>query len=184
MNQVSYGNSQILPRLLREFKKTGRTVFTKGETAELLADFMKKNNGMITLEDLEKYEAQELEPIHGTYRSYDIYSMPPPSSGGITVVGMLNILEGYDLRSIGHNSAAYLHLLTEAMRRAYANRAEFLGDPDFNPDLPREKLISKEHAEELRAGINPDKASVSDSSRFASVYLIPESEETTHLFSC
>ena len=170
-----------LAATLKRIQKNGSDGFYKGETARLLAEFMEKNQGMISLEDLEKYEAQELEPIHGSYRGYDIYSMPPPSSGGITLVGMLNILEGYDLKLLGHNSARYLHLLTEAMRRAYANRAEFLGDPDFNPELPKEKLISKQFAEELRNSIDPAKASPSDSSRFASVYLIPESEETTHL---
>jgi gamma-glutamyltranspeptidase/glutathione hydrolase len=103
--------------------------------------------------------------------------MPPPSSGGVVMVQMLNILEGYDLRKIGHNSALYLHLLTEAMRRAYADRANFLGDPDFNEDLPVAKLTSKEHAAMQRATIDMDYKSESDPARFAQLY---ESEETTH----
>jgi gamma-glutamyltranspeptidase/glutathione hydrolase len=103
--------------------------------------------------------------------------MPPPSSGGIGIIQMLNILEGFDLAAAGHNSAQYLHLLTESMRRSYADRAEFLGDPDFNSDMPVSRLISKEHAASLRATIDPDKASVSDESAFGNIY---ESEETTH----
>ena len=90
---------------------------------------------------------------------------------------MLNILEGFDLTAMGHNSADYLHVLTEAMRRTYADRAEFLGDPDFNPDMPVNRLISKEHAASLRASIDMDQASVSDETEFADIY---ESEETTH----
>ena len=119
-----------------------RMVFTKGETARMIADFMAANDGIITLEDLALYEAKEREPIRGTYRGYEIVSMPPPSSGGTVLVQMLNILEGFDLREIGHNSALYLHLLTESMRRAYADRANHLGDPglqrgpaDRTPDV-------------------------------------------------
>ena len=138
---------------------------------------MAANHGIITLEDLEKYEAKEREPILGTYRGYEIVSMPPPSSGGTVLVQMLNILEGFNLREIGHNSALYLHLLTEAMRRAYADRANFLGDTDFNEGLTVDLLTSKEHAEKQRATIVLHAASESDPARFAQLY---ESEETTH----
>ena len=117
---------------------------------------MAANGGMITEEDLEIYEAVEREPIRGTYRGYEIVSMPPPSSGGTALVQMLNILEGYDLASLGHNSADYLHVLTEAMRRAYADRAEHLGDPDFNASLPLDRLMDKEYAAGLRASIDMD----------------------------
>jgi gamma-glutamyltranspeptidase/glutathione hydrolase len=110
---------------LERIQKNGKDGFYGGKTAQLTADFMKKNGGIITLEDLELYEAFEREPIRGTYRGYEIVSMPPPSSGGTVLVQMLNILEGFDLQEIGHNSALYLHLLTEAMRRAYADRANF-----------------------------------------------------------
>ena len=162
---------------LLRIQKNGKDGFYKGETARLTAEFMEKNGGMITLEDLEKYRAFEREPIRGTYRGYEIVSMPPPSSGGVVMVQMLNILEGFDLEQIGHNSALYLHLLTEAMRRAYADRANFLGDIDFNEDLPVATLTSKEHAADQRATIDLDRASVSDPARFAQLY---ESEETTH----
>lgn len=104
--------------------------------------------------------------------------MAPPSSGGITLLQMLNILEGFNLDSLGYHSAAYVHVITEAMRRAYANRALHLGDPDFNPDIPVQRMISKEYASELRKTIHMDTASVSDSASFSQVY---ESESTTHL---
>jgi gamma-glutamyltranspeptidase/glutathione hydrolase len=162
---------------LKRIQKNGKDGFYRGETARLIADFMKKNGGIITLEDLEKYQAFEREPIRGTYRGYEIVSMPPPSSGGTVLVQMLNILEGFNLKEIGHNSALYLHLLTEAMRRAYADRANFLGDPDFNENLPVTMLISKEHAAAQRATIDLDYKSDSDPARFAQLY---ESEETTH----
>jgi len=161
-------------------QKEGRDGFYKGKTARLLAEYMKKHGGMITEEDLARYEAVEQAPVRGTYRGYDVVAMPPPSSGGVALIEMLNILEGYDLKAIGHNSALYLHLLTEAMRRAFADRAEHIGDPAFNPNMPLERLTSKEYAKALRNGIDLFKASPSDSARFGSIYLQAESEETTH----
>ncbi len=169
-----------LAETLKRIRDHGKDGFYEGETARLIAKFMSEHGGLITEEDLTRYEAEELEPIRGTYRGYDIISMPPPSSGGIALVEMLNILEGFELSEIGHNSAKYLHLLTEAMRRAYADRAEFIGDPHFNPEMPVVRLTSKAHAEELRSTIDLFKASPSDSSRFASVYAHTESEETNH----
>lgn len=166
-----------LAATLTRIQKNGKDGFYKGKTAQLIADFMSANGGIITLEDLAKYEAKERDPIRGTYRGHEIVSMPPPSSGGVAMVQMLNILEGFDLQTIGHNSALYLHLLTEAMRRAYADRANFLGDPDFNEDLPVAVLTSKEHADKQRETINLDRASPSDPARFAQLY---ESDETTH----
>ena len=166
-----------LANTLERIQKNGAEGFYRGETAQLFADFMDKNGGIITLEDLEKYRAIEREPMRGTYRGYEIVSMPPPSSGGVVMIHMLNILEGFNLREIGHNSALYLHLLTEAMRRAYADRANFLGDADFNEDLPIATLTSKEHAAAQRATIDMNHKSESDSARFAQLY---ESEETTH----
>ena len=166
-----------LAATLERIREQGKDGFYKGKTAQLIADFMAANGGIITLDDLARYEAKEREPIRGTYRGYEIVSMPPPSSGGTALVQMLNILEGYNLNEIGHNSALYLHLLTEAMRRAYADRANFLGDPDFNEDLPIDVLTSKEHAQKQRATILLHAASESDPAKFAQLY---ESEETTH----
>ncbi|MEE9169124.1 MAG: gamma-glutamyltransferase [bacterium] len=166
-----------LAATLNRIRKNGRSGFYNGKTARLIAEFMKKNGGLITEEDLARYEAREQKPIHGTYRGHDVYSMSPPSSGGVALVEMLNILEGFNLAKIGHNSAHYLHLLTEAMRRAFADRALYLGDPDFNPDMPIARLASKEHAAELRADIEPYRASKSRAGVFNQ---ISESTETTH----
>ena len=166
-----------LAKTLERIQDKGKDGFYKGETAKLIADYMKQNGGLITLEDLEKYNAVERTPIVNDYRGHTIVSMPPPSSGGIILSEMLNILEGYDLNQIGHNSAQYLHLLTESMRRAYADRANYLGDPDFNEDMPIEKLLSKQHAADLRGSINTEMKSESDPALFAQAY---ESEETTH----
>ena len=169
-----------LAATLKRIQKDGKDGFYKGETAKLMAKFMKEHNGLITKKDLAAYGAEEQQPIHGTYRGYDIYGMSPPSSGGVAVVEMLNILEGYDLKKIGHNSALYLHLLTEAMRAAFADRAQHLGDPLFNPDMPVERLTSKAHADKIRPTIDWFKKTESDSSLFNGVRWAAESEETTH----
>ncbi len=166
-----------LARTLELIQNHGQDGFYKGENAERLAGFMADIGGLITEEDLLKYEAQEREPIRGTYRGYDIVSMPPPSSGGVALVEMLNILEGFDLADMGHNSADYLHVLTETMRRAYADRAQHLGDPDFNEGMPLQRLMDKEYAATLGASIDMDAASPSSPEDFAQIY---ESEETTH----
>jgi len=162
---------------LERIQKNGRDGFYAGRTAQLIADFMSANDGIITLEDLQKYEAIERAPIRGNYRDYDIVSMPPPSSGGVVLVEMLNILEGFDLAEIGHNTALYMHLLTESMRRAYADRANYLGDPDFNENMPLDRLMSKEHAADLRGSIDLTRKSESDPALFAERY---ESKDTTH----
>ena len=162
---------------LTRIRDNGKDGFYKGKTADLVHEFMAANDGIITRDDLAEYQAKEREPIRGNYRGYEIVSMPPPSSGGVVLVQMLNILEGFDLKEIGHNSALYLHLLTEAMRRAYADRANFLGDPDFNEDMPIATMTSKEHAASQRETIMLHAKSESDPARFAAIY---ESEETTH----
>ncbi len=166
-----------LAATLKRIQENGKDGFYQGKTAELIVKFMKENDGIITKEDLEKYQAKEQKPIHGTYRGYDIYAMSPPSSGGIALVEMLNILEGYNLKKIEHNSAHYLHLLTEAMRRAFSDRAQYIGDPDFNPNMPIAKLTSKEYAAELREDIQMYQASKSKAEVFNQ---ISESMETTH----
>ncbi|MGH7450240.1 MAG: gamma-glutamyltransferase, partial [bacterium] len=166
-----------LAKTLRRIQKNGRDGFYKGETARLLVADMHKNGGLITEADLANYQAKERQPIHGTYRGYDVYSMCPPSSGGTALVEMLNILEGFDLREYGHSSAQYLHLMAETMRRAFADRARYLGDPDFNPEMPMARLISKSYAEQLRRSISLNKASPSDPAVFSEAY---ESTETTH----
>jgi len=150
--------------------------FYRGETARLLAAEMERGGGLITEEDLSRYRARERAPVVGSYRGYDIISMPPPSSGGVAMVTMLNLLEGYELGAMEHNSAEYVHLLAESMRRAYADRARFLADPDA-VDVPIHGLTSKAHADSLRITIDRDRATPSD---LAQVAQWPESPQTTH----
>jgi gamma-glutamyltranspeptidase/glutathione hydrolase len=166
-----------LAETLVRISEAGPAGFYEGETAELIEKEMAKNGGLITREDLKAYRAKKRVPIRGTYRGYEILSMPPPSSGGIALVEMLNILEGYDLASEGFGSARGLHRMAEAMRRAYSDRAQYLGDPDFNPEIPVDRLTSKEYAAELRMSIRLDVASKSSPSSFT---WPAESPETTH----
>ena len=166
-----------LAKTLTLIKRRGRAGFYKGRTAKLLVNAARKHGGIITLDDLLRYEPIERRPVQGSYRGYDIYSVPPPSSGGVTLIEMLNILEGYDLKRMGHNSALYMHLLTESMRHAYKDRAMFLGDPGFNHASPIGMLTSKEYARTIREGINPEAAGVSATSDVIQKY---ESGETTH----
>ena len=167
-----------LARTLQRIADQGPAGFYEGETAALIEKEMKANNGLITREDLKNYRAKERAPIKGTYRGYDVIGMAPPSSGGIAVVHMLNVLEGFDLKANGYGSAQNLHLIAESMRRAFADRAQHLGDPDFNSAIPVDQLISKDYAAQVRKTINPNKASVSSPSSFT---WPTESQETTHL---
>lgn len=166
-----------LAKTLARIATKGPDGFYKGKTAELIVKEMKANGGLITLEDLASYEAKKRKPVIGSYRGYEIISMPPPSSGGTALIEMLNILEGFDLTESGFGTTKTLHNMTESMRRAYADRAKFIGDPDFNTDMPIDRLISKGYAEQLRSTINPNKASISDPNAFN---LQKESPETTH----
>lgn len=171
-----------LAHTLRRIIKDGRDGFYKGKTADLIVAEMAQTDGngpgVITLQDLADYTVVEREPVTGTYQGYEIAAMPPPSSGGVHLVQMLNILSGYDLKADGHNSAGYLHLLIEAMRRAYADRSVYLGDPDF-VDVPIAQLTDPDYAEALRGTIDPSRASRSADIRPGSE--IPrESLNTTH----
>jgi gamma-glutamyltranspeptidase/glutathione hydrolase len=157
------GDRLVLPdlgRTLRAIATDGADVFYKGWIADRIADDMAANGGLITKADLARYEAKVRTPIRGTYRGYEIVSMPPPSSGGIALVEMLNILEPLALKSKGLLTAPALHLQIEAMRRAYLDRARFLGDPDFSA-VPVARLTSKEHARAVAASIKADRASSS-----------------------
>lgn len=182
-NGVPYAPGDLLKqadlaRTLERIANQGPAGFYEGETALLIEKEMKAHGGLITRKDLKAYEAKRRVPIRGTYRGYEVLSMPPPSSGGVALVEMLNILEGYDLAASGYGSADTLHLTIEAMRRAYADRAQYLGDPDFNPDMPVARLISKEYAAQLRKTIDPQRASKSSPT---SVTWSPEGFETTHV---
>jgi gamma-glutamyltranspeptidase / glutathione hydrolase len=167
-----------LARTLQRIADQGPAGFYEGETAALIEKEMQANSGLISRADLKNYRAKERAPITGTYRGYDVIGMAPPSSGGIAVVHMLNVLEGFDLRANGYGSAQNLHLIAESMRRAFADRAQHLGDPDFNGAIPVDQLISKDYAAQVRKTINPNKASASSPSTFS---WPTESQETTHL---
>jgi len=166
-----------LANTLKQIRDKGRDGFYKGEVAQKIEDYMKANGGIITTEDLEKYEAFERKPIKGTYKGYDIYGMPPPSSGGVALIEMMNLMELVDWDNIEFNSTEYVHVVAEAMRRAFADRAEFLGDPDFNLDMPLDRLISKAHAKNRFENLSMERASVSDSSKFGQIY---DGKNTTH----
>lgn len=167
-----------LAKTLKRIIDHGRDGFYKGHTADLIVAEMKRGGGLITHADLEQYQAIIREPVKGTYRGYEIISQPPVSSGGIALIQLLNILEGYNLTQYGHNAAATLHRYIEAMRRVYADRAEHLGDPEFY-SVPVPWLLSKEYAQQRRATIDTTKAS---SSKDISHGIPPahESEQTTH----
>ncbi|MFC1724003.1 gamma-glutamyltransferase [candidate division KSB1 bacterium] len=167
-----------LAKTLKLIAEKGNDGFYKGKTAQLIEKQMKSNGGSITAEDLEDYEAEIRKPIEFDYRGYNIISMSPPSSGGVAIAQLLNIVEEYDIGSLGHNSSKTIHLLTEAERRVYADRAEYLGDPDY-VNIPVEGLISKEYAAKLRKSIKTDLASDSREISHGKPAGY-ESEETTH----
>ncbi|MEL7486579.1 MAG: gamma-glutamyltransferase [Pseudomonadota bacterium] len=167
-----------LAKTLKAIARNGAAGFYEGAVADLIVAEMSANGGLITHDDLKNYHVVERAAVRGTYRGYDIISMPPPSSGGVHVVQMLNILEGYDLASLGHNSADYIHRLVEAMRRAYADRSEYLGDPDFY-EVPIAELTDKAYAGRLRDGISLKRASKSADIN-PGLAPPPESPETTH----
>jgi gamma-glutamyltranspeptidase/glutathione hydrolase len=168
---------------LIRIKEQGTAGFYKGHTAEFIVAQMQRSGGLITSQDLAEYKVVERQPVCGSYKSINLCAMPPPSSGGVHLIQMLNILENYNLAKLGHNSAASMHLLIEAMRSAYADRSLYLGDPDFTP-VPLNQLINKSYAKAISEQINPHKARGSKD-----VYpgldkwvasQSNESEETTH----
>lgn len=166
---------------LEQIKENGRDGFYKGKVADLLVEQVSSLGGYITLEDLEKYQPLEREPITGNYRGYKVVSMPPPSSGGIALVELLNILENYDLVKDDWGSGLYIHHLVEAMKYVYADRAYHLADEDFYP-VPEEKLISKKYAKTIFNKIEDakNKAVPSGEIKSLDVSLLHESSETTH----
>jgi gamma-glutamyltranspeptidase/glutathione hydrolase len=142
-------------------QKNGSREFYEGATAHLIADAMKKNGGLITLADLQAYQVAERTPLHGTYRGYDIITMPPPSSGGIALLQMFAMLEPHDVGALGAQSAAKYHLFTEVMRRAFRDRAEYLGDPDF-VKVPVAELLDRTYLKKRMADFSPTRATPSE----------------------
>jgi gamma-glutamyltranspeptidase/glutathione hydrolase len=174
------GDRLIQPDLaetLRQIAENGPDAFYTGAIAEKIVAEMKAGGGPMTATDLSGYQAQARAPIHGTYRGFDVYAPPPPSSGGICLVEMLNILENYDLRAQGRWSPETLHVMIEAMRRAFCDRALFLGDPDFVSTPAR--LTTKEYARELAQHIDLHKATPSESLA-QDIQLACEGDSTTH----
>lgn len=164
-----------LARTLEAIATGGADGFYRGWVADSLVAEMKRGGGLISHEDLAGYEAVWREPIVFEYRGREIISMPPPSSGGVTLAELLHIVEGYDLGALGWHSADAIHFAVEAMRRAYADRNYYLGDPDF-VEIPVTRLLSRAYADSLRASIDPQRASSSE--RFNRVPM--ERPETTH----
>lgn len=168
-----------LAKTLQRIADRGREGFYSGKTADLIVQEMKKQGGLISYEDLNEYESVWRDPVTATFRNYNLYIMPPPSSGSIAIHQILDMLRPYNLKKAGFNSAKYVHLVTETMRRAFADRAYFLGDPDF-VDIPREKLLSKSYNNQRMESFNWNKASSSDKIGHGEIPSFKESTETTH----
>lgn len=167
-----------LAATLKKIAAEGPDGFYTGEVAEKIAASVQEAGGAMTVEDLAGYKAVIREPVSGTYRGHEIVSMPPPSSGGTHIIQILNVMEGYPIGFLGHNSSDTIHLMAEAMKRAYADRSEYLGDPDFT-DVPVAALTSKDYAAKIRDGISLNRATPSDT--ILPGKLAPyESDQTTH----
>jgi gamma-glutamyltranspeptidase/glutathione hydrolase len=166
-----------LARTLKLIAEQGPDAFYTGAIADQIVAEMKLGGGLITKADLAAYQANERKPVHGTYRGYDVYAPPPPSSGGTCLVEVLNILENFDLKKDGRWSPRTVHLMAETMRRAFADRARYLGDADF-VKIPS-NLTTKEYARDLAKGIDPQKATRSEDLA-KDIPLAPESNDTTH----
>jgi len=167
-----------LANTLRRIQKNGRAEFYKGETAQKLVGFLNKNGGIITLDDLAGYEAKWRDPIVFDYKGLKVISMAPPSSGGICLAQIMKMIEPYDISGMGHNSAQAIQLITEAERRAYADRNHFLGDPDF-VDIPVKELLDTKYLRERMSSSSFEKATPSAEVSHGSIQF-SESMETTH----
>ena len=167
-----------LAKTLKRIQKDGVQGFYSGETASLIAKDMKENGGLITKQDLLDYKSVWREPIKGSYRGKTIVTMPPPSSGGIHLIQMLNILENFELSNYEHNSYQYVSLLSETMKYAYADRSKYLGDPDFF-EVPISEITAKEYAKNISSSIK-ELGVLSSSEISPGMYINQESIETTH----
>ena len=169
---------EALAATLTRIQQNGRDEFYKGETAKKLAAFLQQNGGYITEEDLAKYEAKWRTPITFTYDDLNIISMSPPSSGGVCLAQIMNAIEPYDLHTLGHNTTKTIQIITEAERRAYADRSYFLGDPDF-VTIPLKTLTSKKYAQQRMASFSYEKPTSSKDISHGTIDIV-ESNETTH----
>ncbi|KVX03363.1 gamma-glutamyltransferase [Shewanella frigidimarina] len=167
-----------LAQSLSLIAQKGSKGFYQGETAKKIVSAVQNAGGVMSLTDLANYKVVEREPVRGNYRGYEVVSMPPPSSGGIHIIEMLNVLEQFPIDKLGHNTANTLHLMAETMKYAYADRSEYLGDPDF-VNVPVKQLTSKEYAKEIASKISINKTT--PSSEIKPGNLAPyESDQTTH----
>jgi len=167
-----------LAQSLSLIAEKGSKGFYQGETAEKIVSAVQNAGGVMSLTDLANYKVIERQPVRGQYRGYEVVSMPPPSSGGIHIIEMLNVLEQFPIDKLGHNTADTLHLMAETMKYAYADRSKFLGDPDF-VNVPVKQLISKEYAKSIASKISINKTT--PSSEILPGKLAPyESDQTTH----
>jgi len=180
---------QDLAKTLKLIKEKGTDAFYKGEIGEALVKEVKRTGGSMTMEDLREYVVKEREPVRGNFRGYDIVSMPPPSSGGLTVIQILKLMEGFDNKKAGANSAEYLHHLIEANHLAYADRAEYMADEDFYP-VPKKGLIHDDYIKERRKLILPDRANTEVRAGDPWVYEgktaaapLPQSEVSEHMYT-
>lgn len=167
-----------LAKTLERISMNGFSEFYGGETGEILVDFISTYGGIISLEDLKQYEVVWRKPIEINYKDLKVISMPPPSSGGIVLGQILKILEDYDLPSLGHNSSKYIQLLTEAERRAYADRSFYLGDPDF-VEIPKDSLLSEFYLKQRMQDFSFEAATNSEEIKHGNIEIF-ESDETTH----
>jgi gamma-glutamyltranspeptidase/glutathione hydrolase len=168
-----------LAQTLERIANRGREGFYSGKTADLIVKEMDRQGGIISYEDLDRYESVLREAITADFRGYSLHIMPPPSSGSIAIHQILDMLKPYDLQDLGFNSAKYVHLVTETMRRAFADRAYFLGDPDF-VEIPREKLMSKDYNKQRMQNFEWNQATSSDELSHGDIPSFEESTETTH----
>ncbi|WP_017733923.1 gamma-glutamyltransferase [Nafulsella turpanensis] len=176
------GDELLLPTLaatLRRIQESGRAGFYEGETARLLVEEMERGGGIITAEDLLNYEAIWREPVEGMYKDVKVISMPPPSSGGIALIQLMNMSEEFPLDEWGFHSVSSVHTITEMERRVYAERAEHLGDPDFW-DVPQEELLDPDYLQDRVESIDPEQATPSSEIQALSLAAAHESEQTTH----
>ncbi len=184
VRETPWGEGDILiqkdlANTMQLIMEDGAAGFYEGETAQKIVNEMEAGGGLITLQDLRTYEARWREPVISAYRDHTIISMPPPSSGGIALTQLLEMVEPYPLGSYGFHSPEAVHLMIEAERRVYADRATYLGDSDFYP-VPRKELMDKSYLEERMSSFDPDAATPSDQVAAGNIKVMAESEETTH----
>ena len=168
-----------LAKTLRLISTKGKDGFYKGKTAELISQASKDNGGLITQKDLASYEAKERTAIRTSYRGYQVVTMPPTASGGLVLLQTLNILENFNLREQGHNSANAIHLLSESMKRGYADRTRYHGDPDYFP-VPIDQLINKDYSKERALSIDLNSVTPSSEIFPGKIIVVDESPDTTH----